>query len=137
MIKRSLLFGYILILVAIILSSCLSGMIALEEIHPQTEPGSTEEDEKYPPVSGLIVEIEEVGGEQKYIYMKLGNRNKGIKRGVKGYIFNDTAMNEKIGKFQFIEVYRDFSKGRILELNYKIKQNAVVFIETNPERLIK
>ena len=136
MIKRSLLLGYVLILIGIILSSCLSGMIALEEVGAQTVAGS-EEDEKYPQVSGLIVEIEEVGGEQKYIYMKLGTRNRGIKRGLKGYIFNDSAMNEKIGKFQFVEVYRDFSKGRILELNYKIKQNAVVLIETNPERLIK
>jgi hypothetical protein len=117
--------------------SCLSNkQLVLKEVSPEGGDGSGEGEEK-PAISGMIVEIEEVYGEQKYIYMKLGSKNKGIKRGLKGYIFNDTAMTEKIGKFEFIEVYWDYSKGRILELNNKIKPNAIVSIEVDPKKLIK
>lgn len=122
----------------IILTSCLSNMITLEEIKPPVAVVEEEvKDEKtIPPVSGPILEIEEVGGEQKYIYLKLGSKNR-IRRGLKGYIFNDEMMLGKIGKFQLIEVYSDFSKGKILELNYKIKPGAVVQIEIDPKNLIE
>jgi len=115
-------------------------MMVLKDIEPvipmdSKSPGDKED--KIQPVSGMIVEIEEVSGEQKYIYIKLGTKNRGIKTGIKGYIFNDPALTEKIGKFQFIEVYREFSKGQIIELNYKVKSNAVVLVEVDPGHLIE
>jgi len=115
-------------------------MIALKEIEPVIQKDAKsdkEKEDKIQPVSGMIVEIEEVSGEQKYIYIRIGSKNRGIKTGLKGYIFNDPALTEKIGKFQFIEVYREFSKGQIIELNYKVKPNALVLVEIDPGHLIE
>ena len=135
--KKKLFFGLILILLGIVLSSCLSKMVKLEEVYPEGGEPKSEEAEKIAPVTGMIAEIEEVGGEQKYIYIKLGSKIKGVRKGRKGHIYNDPAMTEKIGKFQIIEVFPDFSKGKILELNYKIKDTAIVLIEVDPRHLIK
>ena len=124
--KMNNLTIFFLILLFCLFSSCLSKMVKLEEVYPEGKGPVSDKADKTAPLTAMIVEIEEAGGEQKYIFVKLGFKHKGIKKGVKGYIYNDAAMTEKIGKFQFIEVYRDFSKGKILELNYKIKENALV-----------
>ena len=136
MLFKKIFFRILYFLSFIILTSCLSNMITLEEIKPPVVVEEEKEEEAIPPVSGPILEIEEVGGEQKYIYLKLGTKNR-IRKWLKGYIFNDEMMVAKIGKFQLIEVYSDFSKGKILELNYKIKPGAVVQIEIDPKNLIE
>jgi len=46
-------------------------------------------------------------------------------------------MTEKIAKFEVIEVYPNYSKGKILELNYIIKDKAIVEVEIDPRFLTK
>lgn len=102
------------------------------------EPVSTEkipEVEKLEPLTGMIIEIEEVKGEQKFLYIKLGKENEWYKKGLIGYIFNDVAKKEKVGKFEVIEIYEKFSKGKIIELSYKISPKGVVQLEIDPRYL--
>jgi len=107
--------------------------IKLEEIKTQKIPDV----KKLPPLRGMISEIEEVKGEQKYIYIKLGNSNEWYKMDLIGFVFNDVAMTEKIAKFKVIEVYPNYSKGEIIELNYIIKDKAIVEVEIDPRFLTK
>ncbi|MDY6969221.1 MAG: hypothetical protein SVR08_11310 [Spirochaetota bacterium] len=107
------------------------------EISPDGGGALSSKQEKISPSIGMITEIEEVGGVQKYIYIKLGKKNRRLKKGLLGYIYNDLAMKEKIGKFELIQVFRNFSKGKIIELNYKIDTKAIVAIEVDPRYLIK
>lgn len=123
-------------------NNCLSKKLVLTEVKTQgivDEQGSAGEqpvDEGPQPVNGRIKEIEVINGEQKYIYVELGYNDK-IKSGLKGYIFNDVAMKEKVGKFVFVEVYPNISKGEIIELYYKIMPNAIVYVELDPKKAIK
>lgn len=139
---KKILFILLSLLLFFLYYSCLSDKIALEEIKPpiiekpKEEKPKEEEVKKIPAVSGPILEIEEVGGEQRFIYLKLGTNNR-IYRGLKGYIYNDPTMSGKIGKFLLVEVYKDYAKGRIMELNFKIQPNAVVQIEIDPKNLIE
>jgi len=138
MLKKSAIIIFILSAILILMTSCLSDMIVLTEVGPKGKGGKKDgKEEKKPPVTAQVLEIEEVAGVQKYFYLKLGKKNEGIANGLKGYIYNDISMATKIGKFQLIEVYYDYSKGKILELNYKIAPNAVVSIEVDPENLIE
>jgi hypothetical protein len=107
--------------------------IKLEEIRTQKIPDV----KRLPPLRGMITEIELENGEQRYIYIKLGNENEWYKEGLVGFVFNDVAMTEKIAKFEIVEVYKNYSKGRILELNYVIKERAVVEVEIDPRFLTK
>jgi hypothetical protein len=108
-------------------------VIKLEEIRTQKVPDV----KKLPPLRGMVAEIELVNGEQKYIYIKLGDSNEWYKKDLIGFVFNDVAMTEKIAKFQVVEVYPNYSKGIILELNYTIKDKAVVEVEIDPRFLTK
>jgi hypothetical protein len=112
-------------------------MIALDEIGPKAQNDGKKDDKKRPPVTAPVLEIEEVGGVQKFIYLKIGTKNDGIRYGLKGILYNDPTMIAPIGKFQLIEVYYDFAKGKVLELNYKIAPNAIVKIEVDPDNLVE
>jgi hypothetical protein len=123
-------------LLLFLLGSCLSDMIALEEVGPKAA------DTKKPttglkPVTAPVLEIVEEGGVQKLIYLRIGTKNSGIRYGLKGLIYNDPTMIAPIGKFQLTEVYADMSTGKVLELNYKIAPNAVVKIEVDPDHLVE
>jgi len=107
--------------------------VKLEEIKTQKIPDV----KKLPPLRGMITEIELENGEQRYIYIKLGDANEWYKVGLLGFVFNDVAMTEKIAKFEVIEVYKNYSKGKILELNYVIKEKAIVEVEIDPRFLTK
>ena len=107
--------------------------VKLEEIKTQKIPDV----KKLPPLRGMITEIELENGEQRYIYIKLGDENEWYKAGLLGFVFNDVAMTEKIAKFEVVEVYKNYSKGKILELNYVIKERAIVEVEIDPRFLTK
>lgn len=108
-------------------------VIKLEEVKTQKTPDV----KKLPPLRGMVTEIEELKGEQAFIYIKLGDSNEWYKKGLIGFVFNDVAMTEKIAKFEVIEVYPNYSKGKILELNYIIKDKAIVEVEIDPRFLTK
>ena len=107
--------------------------VKLEEIKTQKIPDV----KKLPPLRGMVTEIELENGEQRYIYIKLGDENEWYKVGLFGFVFNDVAMTEKIAKFEVVEVYKNYSKGKILELNYVIKERAIVEVEIDPRFLTK
>jgi hypothetical protein len=113
--------------------SCSSNEVKLVEITSEKIPDV----KKVPPVEAMIVEVEIVKGEQKYIYIKIGSDNEWFKEGLFGYIYNDVGMKDKIGKFKVIEVYNKRAKGEIIELGYTIEAGARVFIEVDPRFLIK
>lgn len=128
---------YTILLINILLCSfllqCASEEVNLVEITSEKIPDV----KKLPPVKAMITEVEEERGEQKYIYIKQGSDNSWFKEGLFGYIFNDVAMNEQIGKFKIVQVYKKFSKGEIIELSYTIEPKAVVLVEVDPRFLIK
>ncbi|MCL1864443.1 MAG: hypothetical protein FWF73_01380 [Spirochaetes bacterium] len=107
--------------------------VKLEEIKTQKIPDV----KKLPPLRGMVTEVELENGEQRYIYIKLGDANEWYKVGLLGFVFNDVAMTEKIAKFEVVEVYQNYSKGKILELNYIIKEKAIVEVEIDPRFLTK
>ena len=107
--------------------------IKLEEIKTQKIPDV----KKLPPLRGMVTEVELESGEQRYIYIKLGDSNEWYKVGLIGFVFNDVAMTEKIAKFEVVEVYQNYSKGKIIELNYVIKEKAIVEVEIDPRFLTK
>jgi hypothetical protein len=129
--------SFIIIIISIctlcVFPSCSEKKVQLEEVQTQKIPDV----KKLPPLRGMISEIEEVSGEQKIIYIKLGNKNEWYKKGLIGYVYNDVSMKEQIAKFEVIDVYENYSKGVILELNYTIKNKAVVEVEIDPRFLIK
>jgi hypothetical protein len=130
---KLLLFVLLCAVSSLFISCAKPEAIKLEEIKTQKIPDV----KKLPPLRGMITEIESVNGEQKYIYIKLGSSNEWYKVGLIGFVYNDVALTEKIAKFQVVEVYPNYSKGEILEMNYTIKDKAVVEIEIDPRFLTK
>ncbi|MCP4133334.1 MAG: hypothetical protein GY754_20365 [bacterium] len=121
------------VLFAVILFSCAPRIVHLEEIKSEKIP----EVKRLAPLVGMITEIEEVRGEQKFIYIKLGRNNEWYKAGYIGFVYNDVKMTEKVAKFRVVKLYDKFSKGEILELNYTIDPKAIVSVEVDPRFLTK
>ena len=97
----------------------------------------SETEDRVPAAVGMIKEIEMYGGVQKYIYVALGRKTKGIKKGLKGYIYNDPQMREKVGKVEIVEIYSDIVKVKILETSYKVDPKGVIAIEVDPRFYIE
>jgi hypothetical protein len=121
--------------------------LSYSDLYPLSELNQAKKDEEVriddatqnmvPPAIGMIKEIEIQGGVQKYIYVGLGTKTKGIKVGLKAWIFNDPQMKEKVGKAEIVEIYSDISKLKILEINYKIDAKGVVAVEVDPRNYIE
>jgi hypothetical protein len=77
-------------------------------------------------VTGKIIEITEVKGEQKFVFIKLGSSVKGVKSGVEGDIYLDPSQTQKIGQFKIIEVFDDVSRAEVNNLSYKIGKDAII-----------
>lgn len=90
-----------------------------------------------PPAIGMIKEIEVYGGVQKYLYVGLSSRTRGLKIGLKGYIYNDPQLKEKVGKAVIIEIYSDIVRMKILETSYKVNISGVVAVEVDPRKYIE
>lgn len=96
-----------------------------------------DEKEDIPPAVGMVKEIETHNGVQKYLYVGLGKRTRGLKPGLYGYVYNDVQMKEKVGKAQVVEIYDDVIKMKIIEINYLVKRDGLVSIEVDPDKYIK
>jgi len=118
---------------SVMIVGCVPKQIQLESVSSEKIPDVP----KLEAVTAMIIEIEEVKGEQKFIYIKLGKDNEWYEEGQIGFIFNDVEKKKKIGKFKVIEIFDKFSKGEVLELSYKIDPKGVVEIEVDPRFLTK
>lgn len=108
----------------------------LVEIEPLPEKKKVEViivPKEYEYISSGVAEVEEIDGVQKFFYIKLGYSRAGIKQQMEGKIFNDLDQKEQIGTFKLVEVFKDFSKAQILELNFKLTNDATVLFEIEKE----
>lgn len=139
--KIALLFSTLLF-AALLLTGCRSTSEKAEplpELRAQLKQGELDKEsgDEYPPVIGMIAEIEVIAGEQRFIYARFGSQNAGVKVGLKGYVYNDAMLNEKVGKVEIVEVYGKLSKVKVLELSYKVQEGGVVYIEVDPNKYIE
>ena len=108
----------------------------LVEIEPLPEKKKVEVviiPKEYEYISSGVAEVEEIDGVQKFFYIKLGYSRAGIQQHMEGKIFNDLDQKEQIGTFKLVEVFKDFSKAQIIELNFKLNSDATVLFEIEKE----
>lgn len=89
-----------------------------------TETPKAAEAEKLPPVTLQVLEIEKIGGEVKSLILNAGSRQKGVKQGLLGIIYN--AGHQLAGKCKLVEVYPTRSQAKVLEINADIGSEASV-----------
>lgn len=141
---KKLFIPTLIAMVLLVLSGCrsFSALVELEEIDQQVSAQDEFremdlKEDKIPGLVGMIKEIEVIRGEQKFIYVNLGKNRKGYKKGLYAYIYNDAERKVQVGKCVVVEVYSKLSKLQIVELNYSIVSNGVVYVEVDPRYLIK
>lgn len=141
---KKLVIPTLIALALLALTGCrsLSPIVELEEIDQQISAQDEFremdlKEDKIPGLVGMIKEIEVIRGEQKFIYVNIGNTRKGYKKGLYGKIYNDAERKVEVGKCVVVEVYSKLSKLEIVELNYSIVANGVVYVEVDPRYLIK
>lgn len=126
------------ILTVLLFASCLTNkeeplVVPYEIAEVKPLPEKVEKvvvkEKEYDYIVSSVAEVEVVDGVQKYFFIKLGYAKEGIKNNMEGKIFNDVKQEELIGKFKLIEVYKNFSKALITELNFKISNDATVLFE--------
>lgn len=105
--------------------------LALKELLPEQKEAEEEKVVSTEPVfiTGRIAEIEEVGGAQKYLYVKFSDTDPSIKNGAKGEIFGDQTFTGKVGNMIIIEKFPGYYYAEILDLIKTIDRNAVVRIQ--------
>ena len=129
-------FVTITLFTIIFLLSCGSTEIfKLEPIKTEAETIT-----EFPVFKGMILEIVEIKGVQKFIYFNVGADTiekpidqKLYKKGLMGEIFNDPGMKEMCAKLEVTDIYKKFSKAKISELSYKIDPKGVIMIDMNPK----
>ncbi|MBN1423923.1 hypothetical protein JXA88_05135 [Candidatus Fermentibacteria bacterium] len=106
---------------------------------PKPEPKPEPEPEPpIPPITGTIVEIGSTAGRQTTIYIRGLSSVKSLRRGLKGYIYADRNMTERIGRFELTDLYGDgAARGSILNTETTIVEGAVVKVEIDPRYLIE
>ncbi|QQO09003.1 hypothetical protein [Breznakiella homolactica] len=92
--------------------------------------------QEYEPVYTVyrIIEVSEVNGVQRFFLVRTGADKTGIEVGVTESIAEDAEFQKIIGKFKIIEMFGDFFRCQIEELDYKIGSTAYIRIKTG-ERL--
>ena len=87
---------------------------------------------EYEPIYSIlrIIEVSEVNGVQKFFLVRSGSDKTGISVGVKGDIGEDESFQRIIGNYAIIELYGDFFRCEIVELAYRIGNNAYVRVQT-------
>jgi hypothetical protein len=104
---------------------------------PAPEP-APEPPPPIPPVTGTIVEIGSSGGRQTTVYIRGLSSLRSLKRGLKGYIYSDRNMTERIGKFELTDLYDNgAARGSILSTETTIVEGSAVKIEIDPRYLIE
>lgn len=88
--------------------------------------------QEYEPVYATyrIIEVSEVNGVQRYFLVRMGQDKTGIAVGVTESIAEDQAFQKIIGKYKIIEIFGDFFRCQIEELDYKIGNTAFIRIKT-------
>lgn len=76
-----------------------------------------------------ILEVSEVNGIQRYFLVKIGSDRTGINVGVSESIAEDAEFEKIIGKYKIIEVFGDFFRCEIEELDYKISGTAYIRVK--------
>lgn len=84
-------------------------------------------------VLGKIVQIIDVNGIQKYVYLLFGNPSNKLKPGLMGDIFADASLAQKIGKCKLIESEQGFYKAVVTELYYRLTGTSVVQFDITGE----
>jgi hypothetical protein len=77
-----------------------------------------------------IIEVSEVNGVQQYFLVRMGADRTGIEIGVSENIAEDEAFEKIIGKYTIIEIFGDFFRCEINELDYKIGNTAFIRVKT-------
>ena len=131
MMKKILIFGLAILAVSCVTPVEEDDSLVLTELAPQkkevVETKTVNNDPVY--ITGRIAEIEEVGGAQKFVYVKFSDTDPSIRNGSKGEIFADQTLASKVGNISIIEKYPGYYYAEILDLIYTIDRNAVVRIQ--------
>ncbi|MDR2900896.1 MAG: hypothetical protein LBV20_05210 [Treponema sp.] len=77
-----------------------------------------------------IIEVSEVNGVQQYFLARIGADRSGIEIGVSENIAEDETFEKIIGKYKIIEIFGDFFRCQIEELDYKIGETAYIRVKT-------
>ena len=104
---------------------------------PEPEP-EPEPEPPIPPVTGTIVEIGSTAGRQTTIYIRGLSSLRSLRKGIKGYIYADRNMTERVGRFEITDLYGNgAARGSILNTETTIVEGAVVKIEIDPRYLVE
>lgn len=110
--------------------------LALQEIAPLPRAlVRAEKEEEFEPIYAVfrIVEVSEVNGVQRYFLARIGNNRTGIRVGVSDSIAEDPEFKKIIGKYKIIEIFGDFFRCEIEELDYKIGDTAYLRVKTGQQ----
>jgi hypothetical protein len=105
--------------------------LVLEEIAPLPRTMVVKPVLEYEPVYSLmrIIEVSEVNGVQKFFLVRAGADRTNIAEGSGGDISDDEEFKKIIGNFTIIEVYGDFFRCEVRQLDYKIGQSAFIRVK--------
>jgi hypothetical protein len=106
--------------------------LVIQELSPLPRAIVSARAEEYESVYSIfrIIEVSEVNGVQQFFLARLGSDRTGIDVGVSESIAEDEKFEKIIGKFTIIEIFGDFFRCEIEELDYKIGAAAYIRIKT-------
>lgn len=84
-------------------------------------------------ILGKIVQITDVNGVQKFIYLLFGKPSKKLKPGAIGDIFADASLKQKIGKCKLLESEQGFYKAIVTDLYYRMSGTSMVQFDITGE----
>ena len=142
MIARKIIYFLISCMAMLVMLSCYERPnVLLEEEKPGV--GNVVKP-KIPGITASISEIEAVNGQPRVIFFGLGSKNKkaqydsgAFRPGVMGYIFSDSTLQKRIGKFQVLLIHQTLSKAKIIEVTDMVTQKCWVLIEMDSRYQIR
>jgi hypothetical protein len=110
--------------------------LVLEEISPLPRAVVIKPVLEYEPVYSVmrIIEVAEVNGVQKFFLVRAGADRAHIAEGKEGEIGDEAEFKKIIGTCRIIEIFGDFFRCEVRQLDYKIGPSAHIRIKTG-ERL--
>jgi len=110
--------------------------LVIEEIAPLPRAVVIKPVLEYEPVYAVmrIIEVSEVNGVQKFFLARAGAEKALIREGEEADIGDDADFHKIIGNCAVVEVYGDFFRCEVRQLDYKIGPAAHIRIKTG-ERL--
>ena len=105
--------------------------LVLEEIAPLPRTIVVRPAIVYEPVYTVlrIIEVSEVNGIQKFFLVRIGADKTNIAVNVTGDIAEDSEFTKIIGTYKIIEVYGDFFRCEVQQLDYRIGTTAYIRIQ--------